>query len=225
MRKVNLMGITLRDMFLRESLLQVETFLKNGALNSVIYLNIPLLVRAQKDESIARWIEHADITVFGDKEILRQCGITARNRAEEAENLAFLNALFTTLAYKRYSVYLISDTENGIGKLSADISAVRDDLNIVGQNIYGIDEDVNAGTINEINSIVPRVIIMRATDNLSIELIDNYRSMINAEVIVFLPQDMDIAGRRKTVKEKFIQKIYHRMFKRNANQYTNSKNS
>ncbi len=224
MRKINLMGIPLKDMFLRESLQQVEIFLKNGALNSVIYLNIPLLVKAKQDSEISDWIQQADITVFGDKEILSACGITARNRIEEAENFAFLTSLLSKLAYKRYSVYLISDSEQGLDKLGADLDAIRDDLNIVGQVVYGTDDDQNAGAINDINSVVPRVIFMRASEKLCMQLLSKDRHMINSEVIVYLPEDLNIASRRKSVREKFVQKIYHRVFKRNANQYTNSKN-
>ena len=225
MRKINLMGIPLKDMFLRESLQQVEEFLKNGALNSVIYLNIPLLVKAQKDPDISNWIQQADITVFGDKEILDACSITARNRIEEAENFAFLTSLLSKLAYKRYSVYLISDSEQGLDKLDADLNTIRDDLNIVGEVVYGTDEDHNAGAINDINSVVPRVIFMRSSEKLCMQLMAKDRHMINSEVMVYLPEDLNIASRKKTVKEKFVQKIYRRVFKRNANQYINSNNS
>jgi len=224
MRKINLMGIPLKDMFLRESLQQVEEYLKNGAINSVIYLNIPLLMKAQKDEEISEWIQQADITVFGDKDILTACGITARNRIEEAENFSFLTNLLGKLAYKRYSVYLISDSEKGLDKLNADLNEIRQDLNIVGQDVYGTDDDENAGTINEINSRVPRVIFMRASEKLCVQLLNKDRAMINAEVIVYLPEDLNIASRRNSMREKFVQKIYHRMFKRNASEYIHSKN-
>ncbi|MCR4833077.1 MAG: hypothetical protein K5900_05845 [Butyrivibrio sp.] len=222
MKKINLMGIPLKDMFLRESLQQVEVFLKNGALNSVIYINIPLLVRAKDDEEISNWIQQADITVFGDKDILKACGITARNRIDEAQRLVFLTTLLGKISYKRYSVFLISDSDKGLEKIQSDLDTIRSDLNIVGTGVYGTDEDINAGVINKINSMVPRVIIMRSSEKVCMQLMTKDRDMINAEVIIYLPEDLNIASRKDSVRERFIQKIYHRVFKKSASQYLNS---
>ncbi len=223
MRIINVLGISLTDYLLKEALEKVDIFLRNGALNTVLYLNTRLMVAAGKDESLRTWIEKADMTVLGDEETLRQSGITTRNRIHEVQEFSFLKEALNIVCRDHDSLYLVADTQQELKLLEHDIDLLHPGLFISGQGIFGDDGNINAQTINEINDIVPIMIIMRMPYQYEQRLMGD-SALINSELVIGLPDDFNIGNRKESFYDRFIRRTYQKLLRRLVSEYEKDKN-
>ena len=223
MRKINVLGISITDYYLKEALSRMDIFLRNGALNTVLYLNTRLLVAAGQDESLRNWIEQADMTICGDQETLKQSGITARNRVHEVQEFTFLRESLIKVRRHRDSLYLVADTEEELHLLEHDIDLLEPGLPISGQGLFGDDGDGNAQTINQINDIVPTMIIMRMPYPYEQRLMADC-ALINSEVVIGLHDDLNFGNRKESFYDRFIRRTYQKLLRRLVNEYEKDKN-
>ncbi len=223
MRKINLLGLQLSDVTLSESVDQMRVFLKNGAMNTVLYLNTKLLVAASRDEQLSDWIESADMVICGEKELLGQIGITSKSRLHEAETFEHLKYFLEMLKSSGSSLYLVADTGSALKALEKDIEALCPEIAISGMNLFGDDGNLNSITINEINGIVPTMIIMRMPYAYEKRLIGD-GALINSEAVIGLPEDLNIAASHEGIYEKLIRKVYIKVFKSRISEYSKKEN-
>lgn len=217
MREINVLGIRLKDYSLKEELKLMDVYLKNGAMNTVIYLNTRLMVEAGADEELKKWIEEADLTVCGDEEVIRQMGIASYGRLYDAENMMFLSESLRGLNAKKASLFIIADNEQNLAELKKDIDMLCPEISISGEGIFGNDGNVNAQTINKINDLVPSMIILKMPFIFQKKLM-NEGSLINSEVVIGIPEDMNIS-RREGFYEKIIRRVYRKVFIRKITEY------
>ena len=78
MQTINVLGVTLRSYSLKEAMAQTDSFLRNGALNTIVNLSADMLVEAGKDESYRQFLEEADMTVLDDRETRAALGLSLK---------------------------------------------------------------------------------------------------------------------------------------------------
>ena len=62
MQKYTILGIKLYDYGAREALRNTDSFLHNGALNTIAYISSSNLAQASKDEQLRECLEAVDMT-------------------------------------------------------------------------------------------------------------------------------------------------------------------
>lgn len=85
MQKYTILGITLYDYGAREALRNTDSFLHNGALNTIAYISSSNLAQASKDEQLKDCLEAIDMTVCTEPDVLEAAGIAGRNRIREID--------------------------------------------------------------------------------------------------------------------------------------------
>lgn len=60
MQKINILGIGLTDYPLKESLALLDGYVRNGSLDTILYVTTPMLIMAGKDEEEKKCIESMD---------------------------------------------------------------------------------------------------------------------------------------------------------------------
>ena len=219
MKKINLLGISLTDYSLKESLKLSNQYINNGALNTISVISTQILVEAAENPQHKEWIESMDLTVFGETDILRAADNATRNRLREVENGEFLQKFFHRIAKSRKTVYLLSNSEQQMIYLRERVLELQPGMNIVGQYIL---EDINTGTdsfINEINDIVPNVIISRFPYPLQEQLMYENKMKINANVWIALPEHSVIQTRKGMRSSKVLEWFYRKLFYRRVSKY------
>ncbi|MDD3204266.1 MAG: WecB/TagA/CpsF family glycosyltransferase [Lachnospiraceae bacterium] len=223
MKKINLLGISLTDYSLKESLKISNHYLNNGALNTISVISTQILVEAAENPEHKEWIESMDMTIFGETDILRAADNATRNRLKEVENGEFLQEFFHRLAWNRKTVYLLADSEQQMEYLKARLHEMQSNLLIIGQYVL---EDVSTGIdsfINEINDIVPTVIVSKFPYPLQEQLMYENKKKINANVWLALPEHSTIQTKKGIQSFKLLEWFYRKLFKRRVSKYNNDK--
>jgi len=219
MKKINLLGISLTDYSLKESLKLSNQYINNGALNTISIISTQILVEAAENPQHKEWIESMDLTVFGETDILRAADNATRNRLREVENAEFLQEFLHRIARARKTVYLLSSSEQQLTYLKERVLELQPGLDIVGQYVL---EEISTGTdsfINEINDIVPTVIIARFPYPQQEQLMFENKMKINANVWIALPEHSVIQTRKGMKYSKVLEWFYRKLFYRRVSKY------
>lgn len=219
MKQINILGITLKDYTLRESLKLMNGYLYNGALNTIFYISTQSLVEALENSEQREWLESMDLTICGEADILRAANISIRSRINEVEDDSFFTECLRKICKSKKKVYLISNTPEGIESLKTEIENTQSNIKIVGS--YAI-EDISNGVdilINDINCVVPNVIISSMPNAMQEQLIFENKLRINANVWLAL-LEKKVGNRKKRIGIYSLSEIfYKRIFNKRVSHY------
>lgn len=225
MKKINLLGITLTDYSLKESLKLSNQYLNNGALSTISIISTQILVEASENPEHKEWIESVDLTVFGETDILRAADNATRNRLREVENGEFIREFLHRIVRGRYTAFLLTNSEQQMESLKGRLLELQPGIHIVGQYIL---EDSLTGTdafINEINDVVPTVIISRFPYPLQEQLMYDNKKKINANVWLALPEHSVVQTRKGIQTSKLLEWFYRKIFYRRVSKYERDEKS
>ena len=82
-KKIDIMGIGLDNYTVRESMRLVETYLSNDVLNTIENISMQMLIASETDPVVHDVISELDLTVIGEKEILKAADADSMQRVQE----------------------------------------------------------------------------------------------------------------------------------------------
>ena len=219
MKKINILGINLQDRYVKESLGVAERFLHEGAVHTILYITIPVLLEAGKNEDLKEWVEAADLTLWGDTEILKAAEITARNRYREVTEKEFLKNFLHKMARTHKSVLVLADSEENAEKLKQELLELQDSVTVVGTMAIPELEEKQEDVINEINMIAPVVTIVRMPFSMQQKWIAQTKSYMNTGIWIGLPDHMSCVWKKEMPHTKMGRRILNFLFSRQVNKY------
>ena len=107
MKELNILGVSIREYSLKESLALTDIYLKNGAMNTVLFVSAKMLLAAGKNPELKEWIETMDMTVCAEPDILRAADMATMSRMREIENSAYLKEVVRRLFKTKKSAIII----------------------------------------------------------------------------------------------------------------------
>ena len=90
MKEMNILGVSITEYSLKESLKLTDIYLENGAMNTVLFVSAKMLLAAGENPELKEWIESMDMTVCAETDILRAADMATMSRVREIENNAYL---------------------------------------------------------------------------------------------------------------------------------------
>lgn len=219
MKNINLLGIKLKDRYVKESLTLTERFLSEGAAHTILYLTAAVLLEAAKDDDEKAWIEAADLTLWGDTEILKAAEVTAKARYREVQEKEFMTAFLYRMANAHLPVLVLSDTQEHSEALKRELIAVQDKITVAGTMVISDMEVNQENIINEINMIAPAVIFVRMPFPLQQKWLSHSRQYINTEIWLGLPEDFSCAWKKEIPVAKVGKRLWNIWFNRRVNKY------
>ena len=219
MKKINLLGINLQDRYVKESLDVAERFLHEGAVHTILYFTIPVLLEAGKNEDIKEWVEAADLTLWGDTEILKAAEITTRNRHREVTEKEFLQNFLHKMARTHKSVLVLSDSKEHAEVLKRELLELQEGITVVGTMAIPESEEKQEEVINEINLIAPVVTIARMPFSMQQKWIAQTKSYMNTGIWIGLPEHMNCVWKKEMPLAKMWRQILNVLFNRQVNKY------
>lgn len=219
MKEINILGVSVKECSLREALSLTEEYLKNGALNTVLYVSAKMLVEAGKNLQQKEWIESMDLTVCAEPDILRAVNAASVSRIREIESNAYLKAVIRRLAKEKQSVCLLTEKESDIIEFEDFLREMGPRLNMAAQiSLEAVNEDLDE-LVNCMNDIAADVIISRIPYRRQEQVIAESRNYLNSEVWLALPQEDEIRLKHGHLLKKTIRRLFICEFKRKVVQY------
>ncbi len=221
MKELNILGVSIREYSLKESLLLTDIYLKNGAMNTVLFISAKMLLAAGENPELKEWIETMDMTVCTEPDILRVADAATMSRIREIENRAYLKEVVRRLFKAKKSVYLLTEKEEDIVKLKEQLRQVGPALKIVAENnLEAVDENMD-NLVNHMNDVAADVIISMIPFPKQEMLISQNKNFINSEVwFALLMPEKSYKGKRNTnFWNRFIQSLHFSRFKKKVENY------
>lgn len=219
MQKINILGMSLTDYSLREKIGITDRFLGSGSLDTILFVSAKILVGAGSSERAREWIGEADLVVWSDAEIVRQAGITAKERIHEVENQDYIKEVLKRLERGKKPIYLLAGAEAELEKLAYDLRSIRADLNIVGEGVAGGVPSEWDDAVNEINALAPAAIISRMPFERQGEIMESMKNFLNADIWLALDQEMVPNDRKVPLQRRILGKWYRHLFQKLLSEY------
>lgn len=219
MRKMQVLGTTLIDYTLKESMRKVEEYLRDRTTKVITYVTIKGVLNANENDLVKDFLEQMDMTVAADTDILRAADVATRNRIREVEGNEFMDEFLRKLVRSRKSVCLLTETNAQLLVLKDYVKSYQEKLNIVGGftlEDLQTDEDF---LVNEINIKEPNVLISLLSDTKRIEFFDENQMKVNVNIWLMLKEEMSLSNKRRGIFSKLYQTIMKKIFFKRVNEY------
>lgn len=223
MNQINVLGIDLNNYSLRESLVLTEKYLQEGPLRTILYVDAKMLVIAGQDARYKECLSKCDLTIINDEGILQALPKINVAKIEDVKESKYTRILLKKLAYGHKRITLLADSEENLEALSERLLNYRDDLNIVAKVSTDTLKDSTEAMLNQINDIVPDVIISQMEETRQAGLMEESRRMMNCKLWIGLPEKTVLLKEEDTVRGKLFRKLFHSFFKKEVRRYETQK--
>ena len=158
-KKIDIMGIGLDNYTVRESMRQVENYLSNDVLNTIENISMQMLIASGTDPVVHNVISELDLSVIGEKEILKAADADSMQRVQETEQNDFSYEFYRRIERNKRSIFVLGQTEEGVQKVKAELQEAFPKLILAGE--YALENCVGNldAVINEMNATTPDVIV------------------------------------------------------------------
>ncbi|NLL79500.1 MAG: hypothetical protein GX234_06885 [Clostridiales bacterium] len=222
MKKIDVLGITLKNYSKKEALKETDRYMKGGAMHTVIYVSAKQLIRASENSRWKEWMERADLTLYADPDILKADDSLSGNRLREIEEHQYLHEFLKKAAKNRYKIFLLSDSAEHVESLRENLLSVQGELILSGEGILpeneGTDED--STLVNEMNDVAPGVIVSRLPFDRFCSFVERNRRYVNADMILNLPEE-DVEAKTSSSLLKLAGYAYRGLFRHKVKKYKN----
>lgn len=219
MRKMEVLGITMQDLTLRESMKKVEQFLKERKVCTIALITMKGLIIAQDSPAIKEWMSSLDMTVPIDADILRAADIHHHSRINDVEDDAFIVEFLKKMVRQKKTIYLLSQSEAGLKKMEDELRDAQDGLQVSGRcslESLKYDDDF---VINDINLKVPDVLISNLPSPVREEFLANHHMKMNVSVWLMIRSDRDLRKKNRNLIKKMYNRIMKQWFHIRLDQY------
>lgn len=207
---MEVLGISLQDLTLRESMRKVEQFFRDRKVSTIALITMKGLIAAQDSPEIKNWVDSLDMTVVADADILHAADINYRSRIHDVENGEFIAEFLKKLVRQRKTVYLLSQTESQLKKIEDELTAYEEDLRIVGRLATEELEYDDDFVINDINLKAPDVLISNLESPKRETFLSDNHMKLNVSIWLMVRADRELDKKSKGL----IRQVYERMLKK-----------
>lgn len=220
MRKMEVLGIPLQDLTIRESMKQVERFFHDGKGSTIALITMKGLIAAQDSPQIKKWMSSLDMTVAADADILHAADINYHGRIHDVENNVFISEFLKKIVRQRKTVYLISQTPAALANLEKELCAYEEGLRIVGraaleEREYTDDDSV----INDMNMKFPDVLISNLESPKREVFWEENHMKMNVRIWLMLRYDRQLLAKDKGPVRRLYDKMMKRWFHMRLDRY------
>ncbi len=212
MRKMEVLGIPMKDLTIRESMKKVEQFFADEKVSTIALITMKGLIKAQDSSEIKEWMSSLDMTVAVDVDILHAADINYRSRIHDVENNVFISEFLKKLVRQRKTVYLMSQTEESLKKLEGDLLSCEEGLRIVGKAVVDDLERDDDFVINDMNMKTPWVLISNLESPKREQFLKENNMKMNVRIWMMLRADKDLQTKVKGPIRRICDRLMKRWF-------------
>lgn len=218
-KKIQVLGMWIDNHTIREMMFLLDEYVKSDGLNLVGVITADLLMLAVENPNVQHLLEVMDMHIIGDTTILEVLEETYEQQASEIQRRDLEEIFLNSLISKRKKVYWISDTESDMPILQEYMQQHYPKLNIAGSYIGDMDEENIDSIVNEINSVVPDVILFQTDVLPKLELFLQNKNLLNAKLCIYMGYRIKSKYWSPNRNSKIKSLIDQTMFKRKVVRY------
>lgn len=217
-KKIDIMGIQLDNYTVREAIRHVETYLSDNVLNTIETISMQMLLEAEQDEVVKEVIDSLDLSIIGEKEILRAAGVATMQRMKETEENDFSFEFFKRIERNKKSLFILGETDSRIERVREALKQEFPKIEIVGE--YAVENCVGnlEAVINDMNAMTPDVIMSILPTPMQEHFFLEHRDKMNAN-IWYGVGSLGIAGKYHGMKGFFRRMMHLGRLKNSMNKY------
>lgn len=222
MRHMQVLGVELQDYTVREAMRKTDYFLRDNKVSTIAYITTRGLMAAEESPELKTFLSNIDLTVAADSDILSAAGVYNRNRVKEIENDEFMEEFLKKLVRGKRRVYLLTGTKEQLGALKECLKSYQENLRIVGS--YSLDEleKDEDYLINEMNGLMPDVVISNISSPQRESFFENNHMKMNTRIWLMLKDKVVHATQGKNIFWRFADRISKKIFRRKVEKYHES---
>ncbi len=203
----------------------VEEFLQTDSLHTVGIVTMNALLAAAEDPVQREYLEHLDLGVVGETEVLEAAGIASGQIYEQTEQNEFIARLFWKLITANDTFFLLGETSGEIEALETYVRETYPDIRICGHAAAADAEQKSADWIvNEINGSGADVIISGLQGSSQTVFLLENRNKINGKIWLSLGEQIHIQNEAGIKNSWFGTLLKKSSFKRLASKFRNEEN-
>lgn len=212
MRKMEVLGISLQDLTLRESMKKVEQFFRGGKVSTIALITMKGLIKAQDSPEIKNWMDSLDMTVVADADILHAAGINYRSRIHDVENGEFVAEFLKKLVRQKKKIYLLSQTEDQLKKMEEELVSFQENLLIAGRLAVDELEHDDDFIVNDINLKTPGVLISNLDSPKRENFWKDNHMKLNVSIWLMIRADRELGKKDKSLVRQFYDSLMKKWF-------------
>lgn len=221
MKNINVLGVQLNDLSVREAIKLVAVYLNSESLNTVGFVSTNLLLEARDSDSLRESIEGMDIVVPTKPDIIKASGY----REREISNNVFMHEFLKKLSREKRKIFIVGSTEEEQVAIREALLRINDKLVFFGCFSFTDQDGSEDALINEINSVLPDVVISQIDSPRQEEFIHAAKQKVNARIWLSLQKENLLVAPTGQIKRGKIKDFFDRiLFKRVVNKYDSEKN-
>ena len=181
-KKINILDICVDNYTVRESLMQLDTYMSSTVLNIIETVTMEQLVVAGDNPVIKNCLEQADLCIIGDREILTETGSDTAQRVREVCGNDFLQELLKRVVRNRKRVFLLAMTEEEVEHMREAFMEMTPKFTAAGSCAMETCGGDTEAIVNEINGVTPDVVISALDTPREEEFVLSHKDKIGAGI-------------------------------------------
>lgn len=181
---VQVLNIQIHNIKTARAMKQVQQYLQSESLNTIEIVSMDTLLRAEEELKLQESVNRFDLIIPGDKEILKAAGITNAAALHDAENGVFWNNLARMLDKRKTKIYLLTDSEAELQRISEYIQKHYHGIRVRGQGILAEDTLSDELVVNNINAAGVDCVLGFLTSPVREYFVTDNHALLNAKVWV-----------------------------------------
>jgi N-acetylglucosaminyldiphosphoundecaprenol N-acetyl-beta-D-mannosaminyltransferase len=180
---VDVLGVHVDPLDLKEVLQTVDRFVRTGERHSVHYANVYCVNLAQRDEEYKAILNRADLIYCDGYGVVLGARIIGAEIPGRMTGADWIHDLSAFCQERGYSIYLLGSKPDVSRKAADRLTGLYPSLKIAGNHHgYLTDEKTVDGAIRDINSSSPDIVLVGMGSPIQEKFIDKYRREIKAPV-------------------------------------------
>lgn len=181
-KKIDILGLQVDNYTVRESIMQLDTYMSNAELNIIETVTMKQLLMSLENPFIKECLLEVDLTIIGEREILSDLDNTSVQRLREIRDNDFMYELLKRAVRNQKKIFLIALSDAEILHMHEFFLTNWPKLRIEGS--YALEEctgDMDT-VVNEINAATPDIVLSSIEMPFEEEFILQHKDKISASV-------------------------------------------
>lgn len=204
--KVNILGITIDNLTMTETLAKIETFLTDGKPHLVFTPNPEIIMRAQRDEDLKNIINSADLkTADGASLVVCSKLFLGKPLKERITGIDLMQNLVEVAGRKGYRIFFLGGGEKTVQRAADNLRSKYPEIKIVGLHHGYFSEAEDEKIIQAIKAARPDILFVGLGAPRQERWLHKYKDQLNVPVAMVVGGSFDVlAGLKKRAPEWMI---------------------
>ncbi len=188
-KRKKVLGVFVDSLRLDRAMSLTKTYLSNSLLNKIYFASTQTSIIAQDEEEIASFLEDSDLVLPGDQNIEEIVNDKEKSSEELPYVLHYLYQLFASFDRTKNSIYIVGKEEEKekVELLMEMLKESYPNMKISG----GISTADRALLVNDINTVVPNVVLFFFPVRELKQFLDEHGRSMNTKLVLCV-EDIDI---------------------------------